>query len=62
MQMLGCYGQGKKDTKFSSKSTFFVRMRTDIPERRMLPPAVREHRDIRDDVVFGFLTRGVIPG
>jgi hypothetical protein len=26
----------------------------------MLPPAVIDHLDIRDAVVFGFLTRGVI--
>ena len=55
-----CSGQGKKDTKLSYQSTFFVVVRTDIPKIRMLPPAVIEHLDIIDDVVFRFLTRGVI--
>src|SRR5687768_9468100 len=37
-------------------------MWTDIPERRMLPPAVIEHLDIRHAIVCGCLTRGAITG
>ena len=55
-----CSGQGKKDTKFSYQGTFFVVIRTDIPEIRMRPPAVIEHLDVRDDIGFGLVTRGVI--
>ena len=51
--------KGKTDTKLSYQRTFFVVIRTDIPEIRMLPPAVIEHLDVSDDIVFGFLTRGV---
>ena len=58
--ILNWSGQGKKDTKLSYPRTFFVLIRTDIPEIRILPPAVIEHLDVSDDVVFGFLTCGVI--
>jgi hypothetical protein len=57
-----CSGQGKKDTQLSDQSTFFVVVRTDIPEIRMLPPAVIEPLDGSEDIVFGFSTRDVITG
>jgi TIR domain len=56
-----CCGQGKTDTQLSTPSTFCIVIGTDIPEIRVLPPAVVEHLDGSDHIVSRLLTRGVVP-
>jgi hypothetical protein len=55
-----CCGQGKTDTELSNPSNFLIFIGTDIPEIRVLPSAVVEHLDVRDNIVSCLLTRGVI--
>ena len=56
-----CCGQVKTDTTLSCLDDFFVRIGTDIPERRMCAPTVVKHLDIIDEVSTRCLTRPLIP-
>ena len=57
---MGMFWSRKKGHKVTLPENIFRSHSDDIPEIRMLPPAVIEHLDISNNIVFGFLTRGVI--
>ena len=56
-----CCGQVKTDTTCSGLDDFFVRLGTDIPERRLWAPTVVQHRDSSDAGLTRVVTRPIIP-
>jgi hypothetical protein len=57
---IGCHGQGKTDTEGSSVRSALRIMGTDIVPIGVQPHAIGAHLAVINDVVRGFLTRGVI--
>jgi hypothetical protein len=57
---LTCSGQVKTDTQLSNIGYPLEVIGTDIPERRVQPRAIVEHRDVIDHLIARFLTRGLV--